>query len=240
MELNEYSFRKGDLFLFCGYRDHDYKLFKLLTKRFNMILINSPEMLTKELVDNLKPKMLFFPNWSWKVLKEIVDNYICVCCHEGDLPAGRGGSPIQNHIIRDIKVVNHTAYIMNDRIDTGPILCKTPLSLEGSLSDIFERTIIANYQLICKIIDENPRPVEQDESKQVTYKRRKPKDSQLPSLSQSLKYLYNFIRMLDDPYPNAHLIIDGKRINFKNPFLIDQKLSVSCEIIELTEDFGAL
>jgi len=99
MNLNEYSFRKGDTFLFCGYRDHDHKLYNQLTKKYNMILIDRPEWLTLSIIDKIAPKMIFFPNWSWKVPKDIVDKYPCVCYHEGDLPIGRGGSPIQNHLI---------------------------------------------------------------------------------------------------------------------------------------------
>ena len=231
MKLTEYSFREGDLFLFCGYRDHDYKLFKLLTITYNMILIDSPEFLTKELIDKLKPKMIFFPNWSWKVPKEIVDNYPCVCFHEGDLPMGRGGSPIQNHIIRGFKKTKTTAYIMNEKIDAGDILCQAYLSLEGSLNEIFERIIDNNYALTRKIIEENPVPIPQDDSKAVYYERRKPKDSEFHNFFiDSLETIYDFIRMLADPYPNAFIKSGDKKITFKDAQLHDNKITGRYEI----------
>ena len=216
MKLTDYSFRDGDLFLFCGYRDHDYKLYKLLTEKYNMVLINSPEYLTKNTIDKLKPKMIFFPNWSWKVPKEIVESYPCVCYHEGDLPIGRGGSPIQNHIIRGFSKTKSTAYIMNDRIDAGAILCKRNLDLTGSLEEIFRRIIENNYNLTCEIIETNPKPVPQDEEFAVYYDRRKPADSQMTEKNLPLKSWYDFIRMLADPYPNAFIKIDDKKIIFKN------------------------
>jgi len=232
MKLNSYSYREGDLFLFCGYREHDYTLFDMLTKKFNMIMVNTPQLLTKKLVDTLKPKILFFPNWSWKVPKEIVDNYCCICFHQGDLPRGRGGSPIQNHIVRGIHHINTTAYIMNDRIDAGPILCKEPLSLEGSLNDIFKRIVSANYKLTCKIIENNIKAIPQDDNEATYYDRRKPEDS-LIDMDKPIEYLYDFIRMLADPYPNAYINVGNKCILFKSAKMVDNKITVEGEINNL-------
>src|SRR3990167_5740053 len=178
MNLNAYSFREGDLFLFCGYRQHDYILFAMLKEKYNMIMINTPRMLTKELVDKLKPKMLFFPNWSWKVPKS-------------------------------------TACLMIDRIDAGPIFCKRNLNLEGNLDDIFQRIIRNNYELTVEIIEKNPQPIPQDESEAEYYTRRKPEDSEI-NMSEEMPKIYDFIRMLADPYPNAFTMIGNKKIIFKD------------------------
>ena len=215
MNLNAYSFREGDLFLLCGYRQHDYILFAMLKEKYNMIMINTPRMLTKELVDKLNPKMLFFPNWSWKVPKDIVDSYQCVCFHEGDLPKGRGGSPIQNHIIRGIKDTKSTACLMIDRIDAGPIFCKRNLNLSGSLDNIFQRIIKNNYELTIEIIEKNPQPIPQDESEAEYYTRRKPEDSEI-DMNEDMTKIYDFIRMLADPYPNAFLMEGSRKIIFKD------------------------
>lgn len=234
MDLDSYNNRNGNLYLFCGYREHDYSLFNRLTKEYNMIMINRPEFLTKELIDLLKPKMLLFPNWSWKVPKEIVDNYTCICYHEGDLPIGRGGSPIQNHIIRGIYDIQSTAYIMNDRIDAGPILAKEPLSLRGTLNEIFQRIEDNNYKLTRRIIEERPQAIPQDDSKAIYYDRRKPKDSELNDINIPLYKLHDFIRMLTDPYPNAFIIIGNKKIAFKSSTYEDPfKISITAEIINL-------
>lgn len=223
MDLSEYSFRLGDLFIFCGYRDHDYVLYEMLTKKYNMILVNRPEMLTKELVDKLNPKMIFFPNWSWKVPNEMVTAYPCVCFHEGDLPKGRGGSPIQNHIVRGIKKTMSTACLMIDRIDAGPILCKRKLDLSGSLNDIFKRITQNNYDLTVEIIEKNPKPIPQDESQAEYFERRKPEDS-LIDMDMDIPQLYDFIRMLADPYPNAFTLINDKKLTFKDGHMFNNKI----------------
>ena len=230
MKLTEYSFRDGDTFLFCGYRDHDHVLYNKLTKHYNMILIDRPEWLTLEIIDKIKPKMIFFPNWSWKVPKDIVDKYPCVCYHEGDLPIGRGGSPIQNHIIRGMYDVKSTAYIMNEKIDAGDILCKRDLDLTGTLEQIFERIVINNYDMTVHIIEHNPVPIPQDDSKAVYFERRKPEDSVI-DMDQSNEKIYDFIRMLADPYPNAILVMNGKFIRFKDAVLKDGVISGRYEIL---------
>ena len=230
MNLSNYKITTTDPFLFCGYRDHDYKLYKMLTEKYNMVLINKPENLTYKIIKAINPKMIFFPNWSWKVPKEIVDEWLCVCYHEGDLPIGRGGSPIQNHIVRGFKNTKSTTYIMNDKIDAGPILCKRDLDLSGSLNEIFERIIQNNYDMTVEIIEENPKPVAQDDSKSVYFDRRKPEDSEIQCMDMPIKSLHDFIRMLADPYPNAYIRISNKYILFKNSELSNGKITGEYEI----------
>ena len=46
-----------------------------------------------------KPDWIFFFHWPKKVPKEIFENNKCVILHTGNLPQGRGGTPIQNQIL---------------------------------------------------------------------------------------------------------------------------------------------
>ena len=48
------------------------------------------------------------------------------------------------------------------------------------------------------------------------YKRRKPEQSELKTLNYSNKFLYDFIRMLGEPYPNAFIKINDKKMIFKS------------------------
>ena len=113
---------------------------------------------------------------------------------------------------------------MDDGIDTGNILLRESLSLEGSLNEIFERMIKNDYKMIIKIINSQYR-INKQQGKSTFFKRRKPEQSELKHLNYSKKYLYNFIRMLADPYPNAFLKIDKKRIVFKSVIQINKGLS---------------
>ena len=180
-------------------------------------------------VQSCNPDYLFFPDWSWIIPKEIVTNFTCICFHESPLPKFRGGSPIQNQIIRGITKTKTTAFIMNEQIDAGDIILQKNLSLQGSIQDIFLRMSENDYSLVLKILQGKYTPKKQS-GKPTIYKRRSPKDSELKSLDYSKKYLYNFIRMLEDPYPNAFIRIGKQKIIFKKAIYNNKKLSMEVEI----------
>ena len=62
--------------------------------------INDPAVLTLETLSNIKPSLVFFLHWSLKVPSDITSNFECVGFHMTDLPYGRGGTPLQNLILR--------------------------------------------------------------------------------------------------------------------------------------------
>jgi methionyl-tRNA formyltransferase len=206
-------------YIFCAYREWSLMLYKKLKKRYkNMILITKPSELTYNYLKKLNPKYIFLPDWSWIIPKKITDEFTCVCFHESDLPRFRGGSPLQNQIIRNLKKTKTSAFIMTDHLDDGDILLKHNLSLEGNLDDIFERMIKNDYDMIIKIIAGK-------------FKRRKPSESELKTLNHSKTYLHNFIRMLSDPYPNAFLKIGNRKIIFKSSSFNGKSLKFYGEII---------
>ena len=192
-------------------------------------LIKSPKQLTYKKIQKINPKFIFFPDWSWIVPKEIFQNFNCICFHEADLPKFRGGSPIQNQIIRGIDKTKTTAFLMNEKLDGGDIIMKKDLSLKGNLSEIFERMKKNDLAILEKIISGNLNSDKQ-KGKSSTYKRRKPSDSELKSLNHSKTYLYNFIRMLEDPYPNAFMKVGKHKIIFKSAKLFKNKLSIEADI----------
>jgi len=202
-------------YLICAYRDWAVELHKMVSKKYkNIILLKNPKKLTLEYIKKIEPEFIFFPDWSWIIPKPILENFKCVCFHESNLPKFRGGSPIQNQIIRGIKKTKTTAFFMNDKIDSGDILLKKSLSLEGTLDEIFQRMIKNDYEMIIKIIKGNYK-INKQKGKPTYYKRRNPKESEL-DLNKSKQYIYNFIRMLSDPYPNAFIKSKKHKIIFKS------------------------
>ena len=194
-----------------------------------MYLLSSPKKLTINYLKRKKPEIIFFPDWSWMIPNEIISNYKCICFHESNLPKFRGGSPIQNQIIRGITKTKTTAFIMNEKIDAGDIILQKNLSLEGSIQEIFSRMAENDYSLILKIINGKYKRRKQS-GKPTTYSRRKPKESELKSLNHSKNYLYNFIRMLEDPYPNAFIRIGKQKLVFKKAIYNNKKLSVEVKL----------
>lgn len=218
-------------YLYCAYRKWALNLYEELSKEFNdMILIKNQKKLTLKTVNRINPKYIFFPDWSWKVPKEIIANFKCVCFHESDLPKFRGGSPIQNQIIRGINNTKTTAFFMNEGIDEGDIILKKNLSLKGSLEEILKRMQKNDHIMIREII-KGKYKIKKQSGKISYYKRRKPEESELKSLNYSKKYIYNIIRMLEDPYPNAFLKIGKRKIIFNKAHYNGKKLKIEGEIV---------
>jgi len=161
----------------------------------------------------LNPEWVFFPDWSWKIPQSIYGKYKCVMFHEAPLPLFRGGSPIQNQIIQGIKNTKLTAFLVDGGLDTGDILAQRDLSLEGHLHEIMALGTLLVDSMIDEILSGNyVRTPQRGESSE--YKRRTPKESEL-DLTKPLDYIYDFIRMLEEPYPNAFCYIGGKKLTFK-------------------------
>ena len=100
-----------------------------------------------------------------------------------------------------------------------PVLwAQDDLSLEGSISEIFER-MTKIEQIDIKILSGDFIPIEQNHKLATYCKRRKPEDSEITLeelSSMPAEYIYNKIRMLEDPYPNAYIkTIDNKRLILK-------------------------
>ena len=217
-------------YVFCAYREYSLEIYKKLKKRYkNFFLIKEPKKLTLKNIQKINPKYIFLPDWSWIVPDEIINNFQCVCFHESNLPKFRGGSPIQNQIIRGIKRTKTTAFLMSKGIDTGDIILQKDLSLEGSLDGIFSQMKKNDYEMITKIIRGKFKRRKQT-GKPTNYKRRNPEESELKNLDHSKEYLYNFIRMLSDPYPNAFLKIGKRKIIFKSVTFEDNKLEFHGEL----------
>ena len=185
--------------------------------------ISEPKNLTEKKIKEIKPRYIFFLHWSWKVPERIVYNYECVCFHMTDVPYGRGGTPLQNLIIRGHKKTKLTALKMTENFDAGPVYLKSSLSLDGRAEDIYFRASSLASDMILKIIKKNFKPKPQ-RGKVVIFKRRKPRESEIPRL-ENIKQFYNFIRMLDaQDYPKAFLKYKGFVLEFFCPKLTKNQI----------------
>ncbi|MGB9855720.1 MAG: methionyl-tRNA formyltransferase [Caldisericum exile] len=200
--------------------------------------IDSEIDLNFNIIRKLNPRYIFFLHWSSKVPVEIIKNFECVCFHMTDVPYGRGGSPLQNLIIRGHKKTKLTALRMTEEFDAGPVYFKEDLSLEGgSAEEVYIRATYICAEMIKRIIDENPKPVPQS-GEVVVFKRRKPSESLIPECS-IIHSLYDFIRMLDaEGYPKAYIEHAGFRYEFSRAVLYNEKIIADVIItpIKKTDD----
>jgi methionyl-tRNA formyltransferase len=205
----------GDSYIVLGCKSWNRQVFDEVISRWpgRWTFIGEREWLTVEAVAALRPRMLFFLHWSWKVPEALVANYECVCFHMTEVPYGRGGSPLQNLIVRGHRQTKLTALRMTSEFDAGPVYLREDLSLEGSAEEIYRRATRLSAQCIRRIIDERPSPVPQSGPATV-FARRRPEESEIPALDGA-EPLYDFIRMLDaEGYPRAFLERGGFRFEF--------------------------
>jgi methionyl-tRNA formyltransferase len=185
--------------------------------------VERKEDLSLERIRSLQPRYVFFLHWSWKVSPEILAAAECVCFHMADVPYGRGGSPLQNLILRGHRDTKLTALRMVETLDAGPVYAKRALSLEGTAEEIYIRSASLAAEMIRHLIETEPTPTDQD-GPAVVFKRRRPAESRVPSL-ESLFSLHDFIRMLDAAgYPHAFIEYEGFRLEFSRATLYDGRI----------------
>ncbi len=197
---------------------------KHFAKSYDVRLLTGRDALNYQMVHKVNPRYIFFPHWSWRIPADIYNNFECVVFHMTDLPFGRGGSPLQNLILKGKRRTKISALRVNEEMDGGPVYIKRPMALNGSARDIYKRASgIIFCNMIPYIIKNNLFPLPQS-GKAVLFKRRKPQDSRIP---RKIKFcqVYDFIRMLDaEDYPRAFIETDNLRFEFEGALKSGNKL----------------
>lgn len=179
-----------------------------------VVRIRQREALTVERLEVIGPRYVFLPHWSWIIPASVHERFDCVVFHMTDLPFGRGGSPLQNLIVRGVTETKLTALRCTDKLDAGPIYLKRTLSLDGTAEQIYRRAATKMVPMMLSIVRQNIVPVPQ-EGDVALFQRRQPSQSRIDDLA-SLSALHDHIRMLDaDGYPHAFGTIGRFRAEFR-------------------------
>jgi methionyl-tRNA formyltransferase len=190
-------------FVFLSEKEWHKVLFNKLTIEFsniNWLFINKKADFNLKLLNEFNPDKIFIPHWSYIIPEDIFSSFECIVFHMTDLPFGRGGSPLQNLILRGFKSTKISAIKVQLGVDTGDVYLKKPLDLSGSAQEIFHNSTIVIEEMIKEIISEKLVPSPQL-GEIVKFKRRLPEESNLCELEELLS-IYNHIRMLDcEGYP---------------------------------------
>lgn len=206
---------------------HD-DLFRNLAARANenWFRISSEKDFHVKKLDEIQPEKIFIPHWSQIIPSEVFDNFECIVFHMTDLPYGRGGSPLQNLIVRGHVDTQISAIKVSEGIDTGDVYLKAPLSLFGTAEEIFTRGAGVIEKMINTIIQLNPMPISQ-EGEPVIFSRRKPEQGNVAELKE-LSEVFDYIRMLDcEGYPKAFLETEYLRMEFSRASLKANKSILS-------------
>lgn len=213
-----------------GYRPWALNIYDRLARNtpHHYLIFRSHAQFDQKLVKDFQPDLILFYGWSWHVDDNLINDYRCLMLHPSPLPKYRGGSPLQNQIIAgeiDSKV---TIFQMNKETDAGEIVNQEYLSLQGSISDIFFRIEEIGFQLTIKILNSRFESRSQNHKEATYCERRHPRDSEI-TLHEithcDSTYLFNKIRMLGDPYPNAFIrTSDGKKLLIKTACIESDEL----------------
>lgn len=212
---------------------HD-ELFNKLSVQHEQVWkkINNKDNLNFEIVKEFNPDFIFIPHWSYLIDKNIYLNWNCVVFHMTDLPFGRGGSPLQNLIVRGYKETKVSAIRVAKGLDTGDVYLKKSLDLTGTAQEIFIKATDVIHDMILEIIEENPTPIPQ--SGEITlFQRRKPEDGNLFPVSSNIE-IYDYIRMLDcEGYPPAFIETEHFRFEFTGATLNnDETIKANVRVIK--------
>ncbi len=211
-----------------GYRSWAIEIYESISKTFyqnEYLKIYSASDFNESRLDSFGPDLILFYGWSKIIPERIVSQYTCLMLHPSPLPRYRGGSPIQNQIIRGEKDSAVTIFIMDEGIDTGDIVGQEKMSLSGEIDDIFKRMTEIGTTLTERFLEGNYSITKQNSQESTYFTRRKPAQSEI-TIEELIEspghYIFNKIRMLTGPYPPAFIkTSDGKKILLKKVELVD-------------------
>jgi methionyl-tRNA formyltransferase len=199
-------------------------------RNLSIFEISTEKELNLDLLSTINPRYIFFPHWNWKVDSAIYERYECVAFHTAPLPFGRGGSPIQNLIIRGIEKSPVCALRMTKILDGGPIYDSIEVTLDGNITQIFSKIAVCVEKLIIRICQENMEPIAQNGDVR-SFSRLNYSDNELSS-QYSMEQLYNRIRMVDGlDYPKAYINFGNYKIEFTDAQLDENQLSAKIKLI---------
>ena len=179
-----------------------------------------------EKISDINPDLIVIFHWPNIISKTIYTKFKCITVHTGNLPDDRGGSPIQNQILRGKKFSKVNLIEVSDPVDSGRIYCSKEISLQGSLDDIWnvitESTIILLNDFLNKKMDPIPQ-----QGKPQSFKRKTDNKIQL----NNIESIYDQIRMLDgEGYPKSFIEVEGFRFEFRNSRLNNNEIEALVRI----------
>ena len=198
----------------AGSTDHTYLIFR------------SKSQYNENALRDFNPDLVLFYGWSWYINHKLLIDYNCLMLHPSPLPKYRGGSPIQNKILRGEYFTWVSALKLIDKLDAGDILCREEFSLEhGSIEIILKDISKVIARLIRTVLTKNPAPIAQTGDSSI-YPRLNHQDSELRIEDLEVRQIYDRIRMLDGlDYPPAYLQFGRYRILLNSAELRDNALT---------------
>lgn len=174
----------------------------------------------------LNPSVIIVVAYGRILPAEIIrlPEYGCINIHASLLPKYRGPAPINWAIINGEDKTGVTTMLMDEGMDTGPLLLQTEVKIEedDTAETLSQRLSEIGAQLLMQTLEGlkagglKPRAQEGEPSYAPMLK----KTDGLIVWSKTARQLYNFIRGMN-PWPGAYSFLQGKRIKILKAALVD-------------------
>ena len=193
-------------------------------------------------IKNLRPDFIIVVAYGIILPKTVLDipNFFCLNGHASDLPRWRGAAPIQRAIEAGDKTTAACAMIMEETLDTGPVIAKkkinilnkdTASSLHDKLSKLTANVLIESMD---KIIQNKFKPIKQKITG-ITYANKITSNDTLINWSQNNEEILRKLRSLSN-WPGGWTYHNQNRIRIHEAKKIE--FSVGKENIKPGEFIG--
>lgn len=195
-----------------------------------------------EEIKDLKPDFIIVVAYGIILPKTVLDipNFFCLNGHASDLPRWRGAAPIQRAIEAGDKTTAACAMIMEETLDTGPVIAKKKInilnkdnasSLHDKLSKLTANVLIESMD---KIIQNKYKPIKQKITG-ITYANKITSNDTLINWSQNNEEILRKLRSLSN-WPGGWTYHNQNRIRIHEAKKIE--FSVGKENIKPGEFIG--
>ncbi len=167
-----------------------------------------------KIIEEERPDLIIVVSLGIIIPKEILQKFKFINIHPSLLPKYRGATPIQNAILSGEEETGISIFLINEKLDAGPIFVKEKVALNPQIYYKDAERLLASRganllsKNLQKIIDEDIFPVAQDDER-ATYTRAFKKEDGLINWNNPAKRIEKMVRGLN-PWPGTFTKLNGK------------------------------
>jgi len=202
-------------------------------KKYDIDILYSHDVNSAEFIDKIKKyEADLFVSMSFdQIFKSRLINlppFKAINCHAGKLPFYRGRNVLNWVLINDEKEFGITVHYIDEGIDTGDIILQDSYEItdEDSYATLLERAYEGCAELLYKAVkiiqNGKVQKIKQDSIDKIgTYCGMRRKGDEILDWNQDSRDIFNFVRALCIPGPQACSFINGRLIRINKVRLIE-------------------
>jgi len=239
---------KEEIVAVVGHHDTSSAIIDLAHKKgipiFQPVKVNKPEFVQR--IKAFDAQLFILAGYN-QILKPSLLNTPeigCINLHGGKLPDYRGVAPINWQIINGETMGGCCVLWVDEGIDTGDIIDQQyyDIGIEDTSADIICKQLKLFPPMLLKAVKDIRNKVTyakpQNKFEGTYYTRRFPRDGLVDWKNMTAFQVYNLIRALADPYPNAFTYYHGKKIYLRKAQLMPEAIKGTPGRIALKHEDG--